>query len=195
MREQTRPASSEKKYSQHGAPQHGTSLHALTLRSLPASLRQLLVAFLLAAAAGFTLGVFFVDHTTEAAPAGIAERYRGSEAMGIDIEELPADREIQYGKSSSELLNITHTHILSLGMLFLLVGGIFVFASGIRPALKSFLIIEPFVSLVLTFGGMWLVRFHHPAWAWMIAASGVLMTVCFYAMVAVGVYQLLRTGR
>lgn len=200
MTEQTRPSFSDERHQHPGsnrdaAPLHALTLHTVTLNSLPASLRQLLVAFLCAAAIGFTLGVFFVDHTTDAAPAGIAERYRGSEAMGIDIEQLPADREIQYEKSSSELLNITHTHFLSLGMLFLLVGGIFTFASGIRPALKSFLIIEPFLSLVLTFGGMWLVRFHHPAWAWMIAASGVLMTVCFYVMVAVGVYQLLRIPR
>lgn len=193
MKGQAHPASSEEQHARHDMTQHSRTLHDVTLRSLPAPLRQLLLAFLLAAAAGFTLGVFFVDHTTDAAPAGIAERYRGSEAMGIDIERLPADREIQYEKSSSELLNITHTHIISLGVVFLLVGGIFTFTTGVRPALKSFLIIEPFVSLVLTFGGMWLVRFHHPAWAWMIAASGVLMTVCFYAMVAVGAYQLFRT--
>lgn len=161
-----------------------------SLRTLPVVLRRLCLAFLLTATAGFTLGVFFVDHTTASNPAGIAERYRGSESMGVDIEGLPADREIQYEKSPSEMLNITHTHILSLGMLFLLVGGIFSLTTGIPPAMKTLLVIEPFLSLILTFGGMYLLRYHDPGWSWMIAASGVLMTVCFYAMVVISVYQL-----
>ncbi len=167
-------------------------LKTVTLRALPRPLRRLLLAFLVIATVGYTLGAFFVDHTTGTRPAGIAERYRGSESMNVDLEKLPADREIQYEKSPAEMLNITHTHILALGMLFLAVGGIFSFASGIRPALKSFLVIEPFVSLIFTFGGIWLVRYHHPAWGWMIAVSGILMSLCFYAMAGVGIYQLLR---
>ena len=167
-----------------------SKFETLTLRTIPPTLRRLCLAFLLTATVGFTLGVFFVDHTTNSNPSGIAERYRGSESMGVDIEQLPAEREIQFEKSASEMLNITHTHILSLGMLFLLVGGIFSLATGIPPALKTFLVIEPFVSLLLTFGGMYLLRYHHPAWGWMIAASGALMTVCFYAMIAISLHQL-----
>lgn len=167
-----------------------STVESLTLRTLPPAVRRLALAFLLTVTVGFTLGVFFVDHTTKSKPSGIAERYRGSESMGVDIEQLPADHDIQYEKSASEILNITHTHILSLGMLFLLVGGIFSLATGIPPALKSFLVIEPFVSLLLTFGGMYLLRYHHPAWSWMIAASGALMTACFYAMIVISVRQL-----
>ncbi|MBR9975562.1 MAG: hypothetical protein KFF77_08265, partial [Bacteroidetes bacterium] len=149
-----------------------------------------LLAFLLTAAAGFTLGVFFVDHTTGSRPDGVAERFRGSEAMGVPLEQLPAHAEIQYEKSPSELLNITHTHILALATLFLLTGGIFLLSSGIPPILKSFLVVEPFASLLVTFGGMWLLRYHSPAWGWVIAASGVLMTVCFYVMVGISLVQL-----
>ncbi|MFA6233099.1 MAG: hypothetical protein WC824_02770 [Bacteroidota bacterium] len=174
----------------HPAPGAAVS-GTYTLRNFPPVLRRLLAAFLITASIGFSLGVFFVDHTTDADPVGIAERFRGSESMGVDLDALPADREIQYEKSPSEMLNVTHTHVLALSMLFLAVGGIFSFASGISPRIKSILIIEPFVSLILTFGGMWLVRYHHPAWAWMIGASGVLMVGCFYFMVGVGVYQLM----
>lgn len=172
-----------------------TPLQTLTLRTLPRVWKGLLLAFLLTAAAGFTLGVFFVDHTTGSRPDGIAERFRGSEAMGVPLEELPVDAEIQYEKTPSELLNITHTHILALATLFLLTGGIFLLSTGIPPLLKSFLAIEPFVSLVVTFGGMWLLRYHSPAWGWVIAASGVLMTVCFYAMVIISLVQLVSSKR
>lgn len=162
------------------------------MRELPRSVRHLLAAFLLTSMIGFTLGTIFVDHTTRSVPTGIAERFRGSESMGIDLEQLPVEREIQYEKSPSEMLNVTHTHILALSLLFLLTGAIFSLSTGIPPRLKYFLIIEPFVSLILTFGGMWLVRYHNPAWGWLIGASGVLMAGCFYFMVGVGMYQLLR---
>ena len=44
------------------------------------------------------------------------------------------------------------------------------------------------MSLIITFGGMWLVRYHDPAWGWLIAASGFLMAGCYYVMVGVGLY-------
>lgn len=166
-----------------------------TVRELPRPLRHLLAAFLLTSMIGFTLGAFLVDHTTNTTPSGIGERFRGSEGMGIDLEQMPAEREIQYEKSPSEMLNVTHTHLLALSMLFLLTGAIFSLTVGVRPIIKSFLILEPFVSLIVTFGGMWLLRYHHPAWGYVIAASGVLMAGCYYVMVVVGVYQLLRTGK
>ncbi len=166
-----------------------------TVRELPRPLRHLLAAFLLTGMIGFTLGAFFVDHSTGTAPSGIAERFRGSEGMGMDLDRLPADREIQYEKSPGEMLNVTHTHLLALSMLFLLTGAIFSLTVGVRPLLKSFLILEPFVSLIVTFGGMWLLRYHHPGWGYVISASGVLMAGCYYVMVFVGVYQLLRTEK
>ena len=176
---------------QNDLPRPLTS-RALTLRSLPRAWKHLFIAFLLTSAVGFTLGVFFVDHTTDSRPDGIAERFRGTEAMGVPLEQLPADAELQFEKTPSELLNITHTHILALAGLFLLTGGIFLLSTGIPPFLKSFLVIEPFVSLVVTFGGMWLLRYHSPAWGWVIAASGVVMTICFYAMVVIAVWQLMH---
>ncbi|PLX33262.1 MAG: hypothetical protein C0600_00805 [Ignavibacteria bacterium] len=163
----------------------------ITLRALPSVLRRLFAAFLIVAATGYTLGVFFVDHTTNATPAGITERYIGSEASGVDIDALPPDREIQYEKSPAEMLNVTHTHLISLALLFLAVGGIFAFTSNIHQWLKSFLIIEPFLSIIATFGGIWLLRYHSPSWSILIAVSGTLMTICFYAMVGIALWQLL----
>lgn len=162
------------------------------LRELPYMLRRLLASFLFVITVGYTLGIAFVDHTTAMHPAGIAERYLGSESVGIDPEQLPEDRELQYEKTSSEMLTITHTHILSLSLVFLAVGGIFFFASGMPSWVRSFLIIEPFVSIILTFGGMWLLRYHSQTWSLLIAASGTVMSICFYTMVIVSLWQLLR---
>ncbi|MCB2206058.1 hypothetical protein KQI65_15055 [bacterium] len=162
------------------------------LGDLPRSLRLLLSAFLLTAAIGYTLGVFFVDHSTGLHTGGIEERYLGTEGAGLDPMTLPPDHELLYEKSPAELLTLTHTHILSLSLLFLAVGGIFLLTTGLPAWLHKTLIIEPFVSLVLTFGGMWLLRYHHPSWSILIALSGTLMSLCFYAMVGIALWQLLR---
>ncbi len=162
------------------------------LRSLPLNIRLLLTAFLLAAAFGFTHGLFFVKHTTQLSTEGIAERYRGTEAMGIDPDTLPEGREIQYEKSEAEILNITHAHIITLSLLFLAVGLIFAMSSGLPSWLRGFVLVEPFVSIVLTFGGMWLVRFQHPAWSILMAVSGVAMTFSFFLMTGWSVWRMWR---
>mgnify|MGYP000619211721 CR=1 FL=1 len=165
------------------------------LRELPSTLRYLLAAFLMVIAFGYTLGAFFVDHTTQTRPDGIAERFRGTESMGIDPMTMPPKREIQYEKSAAEVLNITHTHVISLALVFLAVGGIFTLASGIPAWLRGFLVLEPFVSILLTFGGMWLLRYHASSWSILIAISGALMTLCLYTMTAISLWQLLRGTR
>jgi hypothetical protein len=150
----------------------------------------LLTAFLLVVAFGYTLGVFFVDHSTHLRPDGIAERYLGSEAMGMDEVAPDHETELQFEKSPAEMLNVTHTHMISLALLFLAVGGIFLFTTGLPPWLRATLLLEPFASIILTFGGMWLLRYHSPAWSYLIAVSGTLMTVCFYVMVGMSIWQL-----
>jgi hypothetical protein len=162
---------------------------------LPRIARHLLAAFLIVIATGYTLGAFFVEHTTDLRPDGIAERYIGTENMGIDPMTLPPERELQYEKTPAELLNITHTHMISLALVFLAVGGIFLFASGIPAWLRATLVLEPFLSIILTFGGMYLLRYYSPAWSVLIAVSGTLMSICFYAMTVVSLWQLLRPAR
>ncbi len=165
------------------------------LGHLPQLPRLMLAAFLLVVTTGYSLGVFFVDHSTDMHPDGIAERYRGTEGVGIDPMSLPPERELQFEKSPAEMLNVTHTHLISLALVFLSVGSIFLFAAGIPPWLRATLILEPFVSIVLTFGGIWLLRYHAPSWSILVAVSGTLMSLCFYAMTGISLWQLLFSRR
>lgn len=162
------------------------------LEELPHILKLLLTAFLLTVSIGYFLGAFFVEHTTRMNPDGMTERFKGTEALGIDLDEFPPEREIQYEKSESDLYNITHTHILSLSMLFVLVGTIFAFTRTLPKWLKSFCIVEPFLSILVTFGGMWFLRFHQPWWSYIIAISGTLMTTCFTVMVLISLWEMWR---
>ena len=62
--------------------------------------------------------------------------------------------------------------------------------SIIRGRLKLFLIIEPFISIILTFGGFFILRYFAPGFVYVIIISSTLMYVCFYIMMAVSLYDL-----
>jgi hypothetical protein len=123
---------------------------------------------------GYTTSLVFVWHTTRLVPPGVAERYRGA---ALDSTATDA---MQFPKSFGEMLTITHTHLLSMAVIFVL-SGISV-ALCTRPALRwrRLLIAEPFGALLVSFSAMWLMRYVHPGFAWLLEASSGLLAVTFY---------------
>ena len=85
------------------------------LKSLPLHLKYLVTAFLLVLSIGYFTGIRFVDHTTAQTPVGIQENYLGNES-DEDATEM------KFKKTKQEMLNIVHTHILSMALIFLLTG-------------------------------------------------------------------------
>jgi hypothetical protein len=122
---------------------------------------------------GYTTSLVFVWHTTRLVPGGVATRYRGA----------PVDSTtdaMQFPKSFGEMLTITHTHLLSMAVIFVLTGiGV---ALCTRPTLpwRRFLIVEPFVALLVSFSAMWLMRYVDPRFAWLLEASSATLAVTFY---------------
>ena len=134
---------------------------------------------------GVGVGLYYVFQTTQLTTNGTEEHFRGS--IIKDDFEIPE----KYPKPTSELLNTTHTHILSMTFIFLIIGGLFYFNSIITGILKTFLIIEPFISILLTFGGIWLIRFIHPSFSYLVIISGSLMYLCFFIMIITISYELI----
>ena len=161
-----------------------TSLNNISLHQLPAKLKLLLLLMVVNLTVGVGIGLYYVANTTELTPAGTAEHFSGSE---IDVEFAIPEK---YPKPVSELLITTHNHILSLTLIFLVIGGIFYFNSTITGGLKTFLIAEPFISILTTFGGIWLIRFVHPAFVYLVIPSGILMYTCYFIMTGVLFYEL-----
>jgi hypothetical protein len=156
----------------------------IRLQQLPAKIKLLLFFTVLNLTFGVSIGLYYVANTTQLSPAGTTEHFSGSE---IDAEfDIPE----KYPKPVSELLITTHNHILSLTLIFLVIGGIFYFNSSITGGLKTFLIAEPFVSILTTFGGIWLIRFVHPAFSYLVIISGILMYGCYFTMAGVLLYEL-----
>ena len=161
-----------------------TSLNNILLHQLPAKLKLLLLLTVVNLTVGVGIGLYYVANTTELTPAGTAEHFSGSE---IDAEfDIPE----KYPKPVSELLITTHNHILSLSLIFLVIGGIFYFNNSITGGLKTILIAEPFISILITFGGIWLIRFVHPTFSYLVIISGIFMYGCYFIMVGVLLYEL-----
>jgi len=152
--------------------------------SLSKELKLLIGAFIIVLSIGFYTGLLFVGETSTANPNGIEEQYLGNE----NDEEAEI---MKFKKSDKEMLTLVHNHILSMSIIFFLLGGILSITKLDRK-LKLFLIVEPFLSVVFTFGGLF---FLWKGVLWMkyvVMFSGILMTLTFTLTIAIILYQLFK---
>ncbi|WP_406684157.1 hypothetical protein N1F78_00065 [Seonamhaeicola sp. MEBiC1930] len=141
------------------------------LISLPKEIKLLIGAFIIVLSIGFYTGLLFVGETSSANPNGIEEHYLGNE----DVEDVEVMR---FKKSEREMLTLIHNHILSMSIIFFLVG-MLVSITKLGKKIKLFLIVEPFVSVVLTFGGLYLLWTGILWMKYIVMFSGILMTLTF----------------
>jgi hypothetical protein len=156
-------------------------------RDLPASTRTLAWWLTMVQLVGYTTSLVFVWNTTSMVPAGIATRYRGSDPN-------PAEATMHFAKSFAEMLTVTHTHLLGMAAIFAFSGAALSLCSKPSETAKRWLIAEPFVALLISFGSMWLMRYADPRFAWLLEASSALMAVTFYAQAGLILVDLRRAG-
>lgn len=152
------------------------------LLSFPKEIKIFIAAFVVILSIGFFTGLLFVSQTSTTSPDGLVENYNGNEE-DEDAEVM------KFKKSDREMLTIVHTHILSMSFIFFLLGGL-VWLTKLSKKLKLFLTVEPFLSVLLTFGGIY---FLWTGILWMkyaIIFSGFLMTATFTASAILVLYQL-----
>lgn len=134
-------------------------------------LKFLVGTFIVVLSIGFYSGLTFVGETSSFSSKGIQENY-----LGNDNEEEA--EEMKFKKTERHMLSVIHSHILSMSMIFFLVA-VLVFYVDFNSALKKFLMIEPLVSVVTTFGGIY---FLWKGMLWMkyvVMLSGMLMTLSY----------------
>ena len=152
--------------------------------TFPKEIKLLIGAFIIVLSIGFYTGLLFVSETSSANPNGIEEQYLGNEAD----EDATVMR---FKKSDKEMLSIVHSHILSMSIIFFIVG-IILSVTKLNKKVKLFLMIEPFFSVILTFGGLY---FLWKGMLWMkyvVMFSGMLMTLTFTLSIAIILFQLFR---
>ena len=144
-----------------------------SLSELSKEFKYLIATFVLVTSIGFISSIVFVDYSNSTTPDGLVEQYNGNEFIEDDIDIM------KFKKSEREILTIIHSHILSMSVIFFLIGFL-VCLTNINIKLKLFLAIEPFVSILLTFGGIYLLWLDILWFRYVVIFSGILMTCLLY---------------
>lgn len=147
-----------------------------SLKQFDFNLKLLTTAFLILLTFGYAIGLLLVEHKTGITPKGITEEYKGT------LDETQSDV-IKYPRSKNEMYIFLHNHITSLSVLFFIVGFIFYFSSIVSKRFKTFLILEPFISIAVTFSGIWLLWETSQLFSWIVLVSGILMGLSYAVMV------------
>jgi len=155
------------------------SLENISLATLPPGFRKMLALFLLVLCAAYLIGLGYVYFNTGMTYTGVSEDFRGSETA------------MKFEKPAGEMFQTVHNHMFGLSITFLLTGSIFFFSSMKAGFWKTFFLAEPFVSIVVSFGSFWLVRYVSPHWTYLLMLSGFLMALGFAVQVTVSLYDLL----
>jgi hypothetical protein len=144
-----------------------------TWRSVPATLRTLARWVTIVQVVGYTTSLVFVWYTTRLVPPGVAARYRGA-------GPLATEGPMQFPKSFAQMLTITHTHLLSMVVIFALTGLGLALCERLSERHKRWLIAEPFVALLVSFSAMWLMRYVDGRFSWLLEASSAVLAATFY---------------
>ena len=152
----------------------------MSLKSLDKNIKKLIIYYLITLGVGFSLGIVYVYLNSEFSSSGMTEQYLGSED---EWNFKPA-------KTLKDLVSHTHEHITMFSLIFVSIGFIFSCNSTIKGFWKSFLILEPFVSIILTFGGFFIIRYISINFSYIIMISSALMYICFYVMLFTCLYEL-----
>ena len=120
------------------------------------------------------------------------ERFKGSEIKENSDSLDEMELEMNYEKSISEMLMTTHNHILGISFILLSVGIIFYFNSILSGFWKMFLMIEPFVSLIISFTSIWGVRFIDGNFVYITFISALFMYTSLLIMIIISLFDLIK---
>jgi hypothetical protein len=157
------------------------------IHQLPKPAKLLVGFFILTLSFGYFTGLRFVNENTGNTTKGIEEHYLGNEAD----EEADIMR---FKKSEKEIITTVHNHVTSMSLIFLAIGSILLITS-VNRKLKKFLILEPFVSIILTFGGIWLMWAGVLWFKYIIICSGILLTITFTTSAILIITQLFKKNQ
>lgn len=155
------------------------------LKDLENDLKYFLIIFLATLGIGISVGLSYVYLTTDMTPAGTVDRFNGSEVLENEIPE-------EFPKPIESMILTTHNHVLSFAMISFLIGIIFYFNSSIIGRMKLFLMLEPFISTIITFGSLWLMRYTNDIFIYLVILSAIIMHICWYVMIGTCILELIK---
>lgn len=157
---------------------------SMKIFQFPKQLKFLIASLLLSLTFGVIIGLGFLYYTTSYSTTKAIERYNGSQLTNeFEIAE-------NYPKPISEIFITTHNHIIAFTLIFTVVGFIFYFSSIPNSRLKNFLLIEPFISIIISFGSLWLIRFVNENFVYLMAVSSSFIYLSYFTMVSLILYEI-----
>ena len=148
-----------------------------SLSALDKPVKNVLLAMVITLTLGVTLGLITVLLNTAGKPGEITAHYQGDDPDEVGL--IPE----RYPMPVKQLLITTHNHILGFTFIFGFLGLAVQGVEKLSARMRQILGLEPFISIVLTFGSMWGIRFISDHFVWLMMASSVLLYGSFYIMV------------
>ena len=105
------------------------------------------------------------------------------------FESVKRVAEIDKGESVGALTRFSHIHLFGMAFIFFFVGAIFSLAVGMKPWVKSTLILVPFVFLILDALSWWLIKWN-PNFASLTIIAGVAYYPATGFMLLTSLYQM-----
>ncbi len=144
------------------------------LREADRGFRWMITLFLVLLSCGYAVGLLFVEHSTAMSAPGVQEQFLGTPERG-------APGEVKYARSPGEMFTFIHNHVFSMALMFFVLGVLLHGTSVFPPVWTRFLMIEPYVAIATTFGGIALIRYFSPLFSWLVIVSGVSLA-CVYVL-------------
>ena len=76
------------------------------------------------------------------------------------------------------VLKFVHIHLFGMSLIFIFMGGL-VFFLDLSPVLRTWLIVLPFIGVIIDLASVWLKVFIHPAFFWLHIPGGALFGIVF----------------
>ena len=149
-----------------------------SLRSLSPFLRKFILILVLTLDMGYAAGFKMLQNRSELSVKGVQEQILGNE----DDEEAT---EFKYMMSENQLYGLIHSHVMGLAPVFFLIGMLFYF-TRFKQRIKMLISSELLLSLITTFGGLWLLWKGFDWAVYLVMISGGLMHLGF-AIASLGI--------
>ena len=157
-----------------------------TLREQNDQVKLLIVAFTICLVVGVSIGLVYIYTTESTSAAGTIEHYRGSDVTGdFDIPD-------KYPKTFEGMLLTTHTHVIAFAIILLILGLFWAMNSIVVGWWKLFFLVEPFVSVLITFLSLWGIRYVSDSFSYISMVFGILTYTSFYLMAWIILLDLLN---
>ena len=157
-----------------------------TLREQNDQVKLLIVAFTICLVVGVSIGLVYIYTIESTSAAGTIEHYRGSDVTGdFDIPD-------KYPKTFEGMLLTTHTHVIAFAIIFLILGLFWAMNSIVVGWWKLFFLVEPFVSVLITFLSLWGIRYVSDSFSYISMVFGILTYTSFYLMAWIILLDLLN---